>query len=153
MDDKNANPSTNTQETKEEINKSLGTTKVEESKDIKSQPSINNSSTPKPVEQKQIKEETQPSQPKQNKEFQSVNISNKTTFTQPEKKENQKFEIHLGDRVRINPRCTKTATGVAIPSFAYSNVYTVKKIYSNRILIKINTLQYAVTINDVIKLK
>ena len=58
--------------------------------------------------------------------------------------------IKAGAYVKLKGSATKTVTGVEIPAFAYKNTYKVKKVLPNRILIVANTLQYAVTKDDVI---
>ena len=60
-------------------------------------------------------------------------------------------DIKVGDNVVINAKCKKTVTGTDIPSFAYRNVYRVKKILSDRIVIACGLLTYGVKESDVTK--
>jgi hypothetical protein len=60
-------------------------------------------------------------------------------------------EIKVGDDVVINPTCKTTVTGTEIPSFAYRNVYRVKKILPDRVVIACGLLTYGVKASDVNK--
>lgn len=86
---------------------------------------------------------------------------NENTTTDPEPSDNSNVnesapeadaaDIKVGDDVVIIPACKTTVTGTAIPSFAYRNVYRVKKILPDRIVIACGLLTYGVKASDVNK--
>lgn len=60
------------------------------------------------------------------------------------------MSIKVGTTVMLKNSVKTTVTGIPIPSYAYRNVYKVKKILPSRIILKAGVYEIAVTKDDVI---
>ena len=57
--------------------------------------------------------------------------------------------FRLGQKVMINPDASKDYNGFKLPTFAYRNVYVIKKILNKRVIITSGTYTLAMKINDI----
>ena len=57
--------------------------------------------------------------------------------------------FRLGQKVMINPDAMKDYNGFKLPTFAYRNVYVIKKILNKRVIITSGTYMLAMKIDDI----
>ena len=81
--------------------------------------------------------------------FTSKVESSKTQESSIEGKNNETPNFRLGQKIMINPDAEKDYNGFKLPSFAYRNIYVIKKILNKRAIITSGTYTLAMKIDDI----